>query len=65
MVKYYSTQRPITPGSIPTPWYNRIVKVVNFECKQWVRSNMKAWGYVIYEHELSYADEKGYELVKA
>ncbi len=62
-MKYYSTQRPITPGSFPKPEGNAVVEIVNFdsptECKEIGR---KAWGCIEYERPLSEDEAKRWEL---
>lgn len=62
-MKYYSTQRPITPGSFPKPEGNAVVEIVNYdsptECKEISRT---AWGYIEYERPLSGNDAKRWEL---
>lgn len=62
-MKYYSTQRPITPGSFPKPDGNAVVEIVNFdspaECKEIGR---KAWGSIEYERPLSEDEAKRWEL---
>lgn len=62
-MKYYSTQRPITPGSFPKPEGNAVVEIVNFdspaECKEIGR---KAWGCIEYERPLSEDEASRWEL---
>ena len=62
-MKYYSTQRPITPGSFPTPEGNAVVEVVNFdsptECREIGR---KAWGCIEYEQPLTADEVNRWEL---
>lgn len=49
-MRYYSTQRPIAPGTFPEPEGNKVLEIVNFEertyCKE---SNRDCWGYIDYE----------------
>lgn len=63
-MRYYSTQRPITPGSYPRPRGNRVVKIVNFvnrtHCEELGR---KAWGYIEYGQPLTEKEAANCELV--
>ena len=53
-MRYYSTQRPIVPGSFPKPEGNTIEQIVNFPAKTYVDEIWKqAWGYIDYEKPLS------------
>lgn len=65
-MRYYSTQRPIVPGSYPKPKYNKVLDLFNYEGKTYCEEiNMEAWGYVDYEKPLGEKDAKDYELVSA
>lgn len=56
-MRYYSTQRPIVPGSFPKPEGNTIEQIVNFPAKTYVDEIWKqAWGYIDYEKPLSEKD---------
>lgn len=59
-MRYYSTQRPVTPGSYPK---EGVVEIKNFEektlCKEIGR---EAWGYIEYDRELTEAEARDYEL---
>ena len=60
MVKYYSTQRPVSPGTFPREGAGRIV---NFDNKQFCEEiGRDAWGYIEYEEPLSAAQMEAYEL---
>ncbi len=63
-MKYYSTQRPVTPGSFPKPEENAIVEITNFdrptECKDIGRT---AWGCIEYERPLSDEEARRWELI--
>lgn len=63
--RYYSTQRPVTPGSFPKPEGNRVLEIVNFDdrtvCSDIGRA---AWGYIEYERPLDEAAARSYEFVK-
>ena len=57
MYKYYTTQRPPTPGAIP----KGAVNVNDFGCKKKVEGNIEAYGWVEYNDKPSNA--KDYELL--
>lgn len=63
-MRYYSTQRPVTPGSYPQPNDNNILNIVNFDDREYC-SDIKryAWGYIDYEYPLSVSLINQYELV--
>lgn len=63
-MRYYSTQRPVMPGSFPKPEGNRVTGVVGFDRREQVESiGRPAWGYIEYEKPLSDRDAEAYELV--
>ena len=63
--KYYSPQRPVSPGTFP----GKPIEIVNYDNRQWVKDEtfengeVCAWGYLIYEHELSETECDNYELM--
>ena len=58
MYRYYSTQRPVAPGTYPgSPERFR-----NFDDRQEVPGVGMAWGYLDYEEPLSEGAMKAYEL---
>lgn len=65
-MKYFSTQRPVAPGTFPKPDGNKIVDIWNFKgpvfCEEIGR---EAWGYVVYEKALAEKEAADYELVSA
>lgn len=64
--RYYSTQRPIMPGSYPKPEGNGIVTVYNFDNKTYAEEvQREAWGYIEYARPLGHFDIVNYELVAA
>lgn len=66
MTKYYSTQRPIGPGTYPKPQDNKVVEINNFDKKEKIeKENISAYGYIKYEKPLMPAAEKAYELTLA
>ena len=63
MTRYYSTQRPIGPGTIPNE--PKPAEIVNFDSRQQVESiGRPAWGYVDYDEPLDEETAADYELVK-
>lgn len=64
MARYYSTQRPVGPGTYPCE--DLAVEIVNFESRQYVEKiGRKAWGYVDYAVDLIPKVAATYEMVKA
>lgn len=65
-MKYYSTQRPVAPGTFPKPDGNKVTDIWNFNgpvfCEEIGR---EAWGYVVYEKALTEKDAANYELMPA
>lgn len=58
--RYYSTQRPIGPGTYPR---NGVEDIVNFDEKKHVPAiDRSAWGYIDYSRELTEREISGYEL---
>ena len=63
MYKYYSTQRPVSPGTFPNKYDNRPVEVENFDERQWVEGeSFRAWGWLIYKNPLSEKEIDDFEL---
>ena len=52
-MRYYSTQRPVAPGTFPKPKDNKILEIHNFDkripCKEPGRD---CWGYIDYVDKL-------------
>ena len=66
MTKYYSTQRPIGPGTYPKPQDNKVIEIKNFNKKEKIENeNISAYGYIKYEKPLMPAAVKAYELTLA
>ena len=62
VMKYYSTQRPVSPGTFPREGAGRIV---NFDSKQFCEEiGRDAWGYIEYAEPLSAAQMDAYELTQ-
>ena len=61
--RYYSTQRPLTPGSCPRAG---VQEVVNYDEKKFCEEiGMDAWGFVEYTRELTKQEVDDYELTPA
>lgn len=67
MTRYYSTQRPVMPGTFPKPTGNRIERIVNFPTRTYIDAPIwrRAWGYIDYEKPLGENEASAYELVYA
>lgn len=66
MTKYYSTQRPIGPGTYPKPQDNNIIEIKNFNKKEKIeKEDINAYGYIEYEKPLMPAAARAYELTLA
>ena len=61
--RYYSTQRPVAPGTFPKPQGNKVIEVKNFDTPRYFDSiGDDAWGYIDYEHILDNHEAEQYEL---
>lgn len=64
IMKYYSTQRPITPGSFPKPVGNQIMEILNYDCKTYCEEiGRDVWGYIDYAQPLHPEYAIDYELI--
>lgn len=62
-MRYYSTQRPVAPGTYPR---RGAQKIMNFDCRAQVELiGRQAWGYIEYDRDLTEKEAKDYELVRA
>lgn len=62
LYRYYSTQRPIAPGTFPKE-QNAPVSIVNFDTRSAVEGGqMQAWGYLEYPEPLTQKQAADYEL---
>lgn len=61
MYRYYSTQRPVAPGTFP----GRPARIENFDDREIVPGIGPAWGFLEYREPLSDAQVQDYELKKA
>ena len=58
--RYYSRLRPVAPGTYPT---RGVVEIVNFDTREWVEeAGCRAWGYIVYDRELTPDEIDEYEL---
>jgi hypothetical protein len=65
MFRYYSTQRPVGPGTYPKPEDNRVVNIENFDQRTFCEAiGREAWGYIEYHAPLKPVDIDRYELVE-
>lgn len=64
--KYYSTERPVMPGSFPKPQGNTVLNIENFNDRSYVgKIGREAWGFIEYEKPISSVLLDDYELVAA
>lgn len=65
-MRYYSTQRPVMPGSYPKPQGNTVKEVHNFDERTYCEEiGREAWGYIEYERPLHRDTAADYELTAA
>lgn len=63
MYKYYSTQRPVMPGTFPK---RGMAEFENYDSRKQVEEiGRPAWAELYYDRELSKEELRDYELVKA
>lgn len=63
-MRYYSTQRPVMPGSYPKK--AAVEEIHNFDNKTFCEEiGREAWGYIDYREELTEAEARSYELIQA
>lgn len=61
--RYYSTQRPLGPGTFPKSQGNKVLKIYNYDSRRYIYEiHREAWGFLEYEKPLSAADAAAYEL---
>jgi hypothetical protein len=64
MFRYYSTLRPIAPGTFPKSIDNPVANIKNFDSRSYVEGiGREAWGYVEYEKPLTDSQIEAFELV--
>lgn len=65
-MRYYSTQRPIAPGSFPRPQGNTVMTIHNYDNKTYCKEiSREAWGYIDYEQPIDQEYVDNYELTPA
>lgn len=63
LYKYYSTQRPVAPGTFPTPARNAPDEIVNYDQRVPVEGGaFLAWGHLTYTKPLTEKQVSDYEL---
>ena len=63
-MKYYSTQRPVGPGTFPDRPINRPIGILNYTERTFVPAiGRMAWGEIEYDSPLPPVDVDEYELV--
>ena len=62
-MRYYSTQRPVAPGSFPRPNGNKVLRIHNLDGKTYCDEiGREAWGYIDYEKPLTLDEAERWEL---
>lgn len=62
MIRYYSTQRPVAPGTYIDN--GKVVRIQNYDTRIYVAEiGREAWGYIDYEEPIPQNLAKAYELV--
>lgn len=65
LYKYYSTQRPVGPGTFPKPFENEPDEIINYDCDQRIPIEgepFSAWGHLVYTRPLTKDEMEDYEL---
>lgn len=63
-MRYYSTQRPVGPGTFPKLPENIVLEVHNFDAKTFCEEiGREAWGYIDFELPLTQEQADNYELI--
>ena len=63
-MRYYSTQRPIGPGTFPRPAGTTKIRIHNFDTRTYCPEiGRQAWGWIDYPEQLSEKDARDYELI--
>lgn len=66
MYRYYSTERPVSPGAFPKLADNPVRHIKNFNARAYVgKIGREAWGYLEYEKPLAKEQIVAFELVPA
>lgn len=65
-MRYYSTQRPVGPGTFPKPDGNKRLGLHNFDSRTYCEDiDREAWGYIDYEKPLAPGEAERWELTPA
>ncbi len=65
-MRYYSTQRPVAPGTFPKPEGNKILDIHNYDRKTYCPEiGGEAWGYIDYKRPITPEQAASYELTPA
>lgn len=65
-MRYYSTQRPITPGGYPKPQGNAVLGIHNYNERTYCEEiGREVWGFIDYEKPITRYDSDSYEFVTA
>ena len=63
-MRYYSTQRPVTPGSYPSSY--AVEEIINFDQKTFCEEiGREAWGYIDFAQPLPESEAQKWELTQA
>ena len=63
-MRYYSTQRPVGPGTFPKLPENKVLEVHNVDAKTFCEEiGREAWGYIDFELPLTQEQAYNYELI--
>lgn len=61
--RYYSTQRPVAPGTFPKPAGNKVFGIRNYDSRIHIAEiGRDAWGYIDYTSPLDPRLAEEYEL---
>ena len=65
-MRYYSTQRPVAPGTFPKPEGNKILDIHNYDRKTYCPEiGGEAWGYIDFAQPLPEGEAQKWELTQA
>ena len=63
-MRYYSTQRPVMPGSFPRPNGTKVIQIHNFDARTYCPEiDREAWGWIEYNVTLTDKEASDYELI--
>ena len=64
MTRYYSTHRPVAPGTFPRDGHT-VLRIHNYGSRQYeADAGGEAWGFIEYEDRLTEKEMEQYELVE-